>query len=284
MIYLLIGNRGQLGKEFQKVLSGKNVSLVSGDIDEIDIRNLDNLYKFTNNIKPDIIINCAAYNLVDNAEAAPEEAFLTNAEAVKNLAIVANENNSLLIHFGTDYVFDGTKGTLYTESDIPNPVNVYGQSKLQGEVYLAEIAKKYLLLRTSWVYGDGVQNFVYKFLQWSKTNKVLQIADDEISIPTSTEVLVNVTLEALRKGLTGLFHLTNSGHASRFKWAKVIAQFAGLSNEILPVSKDIFNLPAKRPGFSAMANNLITGQLQVSIPTWEESLKNYLERFQEESI
>jgi len=171
--------------------------------------------------KPDIVINCAAYNLVDKAEEDYITAYKTNALGVRNLAYLSNKLNAFFVHYSTDYVFDGTKENgLYTEEDTPNPLNEYGKSKLTGERWIVEETENYLLFRVSWVYGRGKQNFIYKLIQWAKNNDYLKIAYDEISVPTSTRTIVEVTLKALDNGLTGLYHLTNSGYASRYEWAK----------------------------------------------------------------
>ncbi|HHG73662.1 MAG TPA: NAD(P)-dependent oxidoreductase, partial [Persephonella sp.] len=186
--------------------------------------------------------------------------------------------SSYLISYSTDYVFDGTKENgLYTEEDLPNPLNEYGKSKLTGEKWLLEEnPEKYLIFRTSWVYGEGKQNFIHKLMQWAKDSDYLKIAYDEISVPTSTRTIVEVSLKAVDQGLTGLYHLTNTGYASRYEWAKKILQIRGIKKFIHPVSKDVFNLPAKRPDFSAMDNGKISRETKVEIKSWDEELETVL--------
>ncbi|MBI5326242.1 MAG: dTDP-4-dehydrorhamnose reductase [Ignavibacteriae bacterium] len=277
MKYLIIGHKGQLGKEFVKRLSLLNYDFTGVDIDELDITKRDDVIKLIKNLKPDFTINCAAYNLVDDAEKNPGKAFAVNADAVHNLALASAESNSFLIHFGSDYVFDGTKSDgLYTEKDLPNPINKYGESKLKGEQLISEVTDNYLIFRLSWVFGEGTQNFIHKFINWSKNSNELKIAYDEISVPTYTKDIVDVTMKSIEKGITGLYHLTNTGSTSRFDWAKHIAEILILKANLIPVSKDIFNLPAKRPDFSAMDNLKISNELGITIPKWEESVENYL--------
>ncbi|MGA2297865.1 MAG: dTDP-4-dehydrorhamnose reductase [FCB group bacterium] len=276
MKYLIIGNKGQLGKEFEKKLILLNNDFLAVDIDELDISNNVQVKKYFNNYKPDIALNCSAYNFVDKAEEEPEAAFKTNIEGVRNLALASKEHNFFLVHYSSDYVFDGTKNETYVESDSTNPINIYGESKLAGEKYIQEELNDYLLFRLSWVFGEGQQNFIYKFRQWAEKNHTLKISVDEISVPTYTKTIVDVTLQALEKKLTGLYHLTNSGYCSRYEWAKFIAKTLSLNNEIIPVSKDSFNLPAPRPAFSAMSNDKISQVLQISIPGWEEAVGEYL--------
>lgn len=280
MKYLILGSKGQLGKEFVRFFHNIDVNYQAYDIDEIDISNKDKVYDLCQYFKPDFIINCAAYNLVDNAESDPEAAYKSNTYGVQNLAEISKATKSVLIHFGTDYVFDGKKETgLYIEEDEANPLSVYAKSKFEGEQKVKENTDDYLILRLSWVFGDGQQNFIYKLLQWAEKNEFLKIAFDEVSVPTYTKSIVETTLKALKSGLKGLFHLTNSGYASRYEWAKYVLKKMNRKNILYPVSKDIFNLPAKRPGFSAMSNVLISKSLEIEIPSWEDSVDDYLSKY-----
>ncbi|ROL58091.1 dTDP-4-dehydrorhamnose reductase [Bacteroidetes/Chlorobi group bacterium ChocPot_Mid] len=277
MKYLLIGNHGQLGSEFEDKLTELRKDFVAVDIDKVDIcdyQAVTNLFSF---VKPSIVINCAAYNDVDAAEYNKEMAFNVNAEAVKYLAYSAYKNHAFLIHFSSDYVFDGKKTNgMYSEIDETNPINTYGKSKLAGEHLLQNELDDYLLFRLSWVYGSGTQNFIFKLMQWAIDKEILKVTDDEISVPTSTQVIVDVVLNSIRKGLEGMFHLTNSGYCSRFQWAETIIKHLELNTKIEPVSQDYFKLPAKRPKFSAMSNSKISGELNIEIPLWEVSLLDFL--------
>ena len=277
MKYLIIGKNGQLGREFIKWLSGGLVKSLSGEkvewesvgSKECDISNLSQVLNVFESIKPDVVINCAAYNFVDKAEVDYVNAFKVNAIGARNLAFACNKYNAFLIHYGTDYVFDGKKEGLYTEDDEPNPINQYAKSKLAGEILLKDETDDYLILRVSWVYGEGKNNFIYKLLQWAKKQEYLKIAYDEFSIPTSTRTIVDITLKAMDSSLKGLFHLTNSGYASRYEWAKEILRTKKIDKLIYPISKEIFNLPAERPGFSAMSNERISRKLGINIREWD---------------
>jgi len=276
MKYLVFGHKGQLGSEFCRKFEKTGAAYKGYDIDGIDIADAGQVLAAVASFKPDVIINCAAYNLVDAAEKQPHTAFAVNAEAVKNIAVAANRTGAKVVHYGTDYVFDGQKSSPYTETDTPNPLNKYGESKRQGEILLEETAGNYLLLRVSWVYGAGKQNFIYKLQQWAEKQDVLRIADDEISVPTSTATIAEATLAALDNDLSGLYHLTNSGYASRHEWAKEILKNLKIDKDIIPVSKDFFDLPAKRPGFSAMSNEKIKTELNISIPSWQDALQDFI--------
>ena len=275
--YLIFGKNGQLGKEFVKTFEKKKKEFYALGHKECDISDLSSVLEVFKGIKPDVVINCAAYNQVDKAEEDYRTAIKVNSLGVRNLAFASKRFNAFLIHYSTDYVFDGKKEDgLYTEEDNPNPLNEYGKSKLLGEIFLKEETEKYLIFRTSWVYGEGKQNFIYKLMQWAKNNDYLKVAYDEISVPTSTRTIVEVTLKAVGQGLTGLYHLTNSGYASRYEWAKKVFEIKGIKKFIKPVSSDIFNLPAKRPKFSAMGNDRIKNILKIDIIEWEEEIKRYL--------
>lgn len=271
MKFLILGSKGQLGKEFVQTFNKLSFNFSDFDIDELDINDYLKTKQTIETIKPDIIINCSAYNDVDKAESVPELAMKTNALAVFNIAKLCEKYKIFLIHFSSDYVFSGNENYYkYTEFDDTNPINEYGKSKLLGEKYIAETTDKYLIFRVSWVYGNGTQNFLYKFLNWSKKNSILRITSDEISIPTSVSIIVKYTLEALSQGLFGIFHLTSSGFASRYDWALEIAKLFKIKNDIIKCSINEFNLPAKRPFFSAMDNNKLFRSLDVTPNDWKE--------------
>ena len=273
MRYLILGKNGQLGIEFQKVLEEANFKALSHK--DCDVSNLNQVLSIFEEYKPDIVLNCSAYNFVDRAETDYWNSYRTNALGIRNLAYASKLYNSYLITYSTDYVFDGEKENgLYTEDNRPNPLNEYGKSKLTGEKWLIEEGiKRYLIFRTSWVYGNGKQNFVSKLLGWTKNNDYLKVSYDEISIPTSTKTMVEVTLKAIDRGLNGLYHLTNSGYASRYEWAKKILKIKGIDKFVYPVSRSTFNLPAKRPKFSAMSNERIKRELGIAIAPWDEELE-----------
>jgi dTDP-4-dehydrorhamnose reductase len=267
---LITGAGGQLGKEFVKVLSSKGIDFVALERKDLDITNFERVYKTLKEINPSIVINCSAYTQVDLAETEILQAFSTNAIGPYNLAIACREINAKLIHYSTDYVFDGFKNRLYTEEDKPNPLNQYAKSKLLGEKLVKQVLEDYLILRVSWVYGEGRQNFIYKLLQWAKEREVLQIAFNEISVPTYTGFIVEKTLKALEKGLTGIYHLVPRGYASRYEWAKLALKLLGINKILIPVQKEIFNLPAKRPDFSAMSCAKIEKALGEEFEEWDE--------------
>jgi dTDP-4-dehydrorhamnose reductase len=280
MRYLITGGNGQLAAAFIRRFESRSLDFSAPDELVLDITDADKTDACVASAKPDIILNCAAYNLVDKAEQEPDRAFSVNDAGPRNLAVAAHRHDAVLVHYSSDYVFDGRKETaLYGEGDATNPLNQYGRSKLAGEQSVREVlGDRSLVFRLSWVFGEGKQNFIAKLLEWSAAQEYLRIACDEFSAPTWTETVVDVTLNALDQGVSGLYHLTNSGYCSRYEWAKAILRKKGINKFIRPVSMESFQLPAKRPKFSAMSNQTITNKLDISIPAWEEAVGRFLDQ------
>lgn len=279
MKFLITGANGQLATEFQRNIERNNsCNVIPLSREKLDITDFNAVAEAILHYKPDIVLNCAAYNQVDKAEQDFERASKVNATGVKNLAALCCKNRALLIHFSTDYVFDGLKEGFYTEDDMPNPINNYGRSKLLGEKLLAEETDDFLLFRVSWVFGCGRQNFLYKLLELAKRNRVLKIAADQVSVPTYTEDIVKVTMAAVENGVRGLYHLTNNGYASRYEVARYYVEKARLPNVVLPVSSDFFPTIAKRPYFSAMSNIKLSQTLKQEIPDWQDAMDRFMRR------
>jgi dTDP-4-dehydrorhamnose reductase len=277
MKYLITGKNGQLARAFINKFEELSIDFSAPDESRLDITDPAMVFEIIDSYKPDVIINCAAYNLVDKAEHAGDTAYAVNAIGPRNVARATAKQKAILVHFSSDYVFDGSKNDgLYTESDPVNPVNVYGKSKLAGERYVQEEWGKCLILRLSWVFGEGEQNYVHKVREWSKSSDYLKITCDEFSVPTYTENVVDVSLKALKKGMTGLYHMTNTGYCSRYEWAKLILSSLGINKFIRPVTLDTFPLLAQRPRFSAMSNKKLAELLSIKIPTWEEAVTFFL--------
>jgi dTDP-4-dehydrorhamnose reductase len=277
MRYLIAGRNGQLAQAFIRMFEEQDFDFSAPDESQLDITDSASVSDIVGSYKPDVIINCAAYNLVDRAEQEREKAFAVNAFGPANLARAAAKQQAFLVHFSSDYVFDGKKENgLYTENDDVNPLNEYGKSKLAGEGMVRDEAGKSLVLRLSWVFGEGKQNFIHKLMHWAQSNEYLKIACDEFSVPTHTDTVADVTIKAMEQGMTGLYHLTNSGFCSRYEWARVVFRELRINKFIRPVASTVFNLPAKRPGFSAMSNEKLSRLLNIQIPSWEEGVRSFL--------
>lgn len=279
MKYLITGANGQLATEFKKIFeNNSSIEVLALSKEKLDITDFEKTEDVIINFKPNIIINCSAYNNVDGAESEKDLAYKVNCEGPKNLAKISSKIGALIVHYSTDYVFDGTKDDFYTEEDIPNPLSIYGKSKLEGEKAVMAETENYLIFRVSWVFGEGRQNFLFKLTEWSQKNRVIKIVSDQVSVPTYTEDIVKVTRRAIDKGLRGIFHLTNSGYASRYEVARFYMEISGKDNLVLPVPSTYFQVPAPRPYFSAMSNKKISKILDIEIPNWKNAIERYVKR------
>ena len=277
MKVVITGANGQLGLAFGQEFIRKGIPFWGTDLETCDIASREQVEQMLDAHRPSVLINCAAYNLVDEAENNRTAAFEVNIDAVKILAQACQARGIKFVHYSSDYVFDGKKGGLYTEEDATNPLNVYGLSKYEGEAAARAIIADHLVLRTSWVYGEGKQNFLYKVFQWAQKSGEIKVSVDEVSVPTYVEDIVFGTLKALEKGMTGLYHLTSSGYASRYEWAKFFVKTASLATQVIPVPISFFSLKAVRPSFSAMSNQKISKELSIKIPSWQEGVEKYVQ-------
>ena len=282
MKILLAGSSGQLAKEFIKLFTAEKTDFFAPGEDELDITNRSAISAIIKKYEPTHIINCAAYNLVDDAEENPQKAFLVNRDAVEFLALESREAGVKLVHFSTDYVFDGQKGDFYTETDVAKPLNKYAQSKYEGELK-AKIAQDSLVFRLSWVIGQGSQNFLFKLSKWAQGSRTLKISADEVSVPSFTFDIADIVFKAVKAELKGVYHLTNSGYASRYELAKKYIELKNMDNIVLPVFSGSFNLKAKRPLFTPMSNKLISSSLGIKIPSWEQSLERFCNEYDKKS-
>ena len=284
---LQIGTKGQLGWELLRTCAplGEVVAL---DYPEVDLSDSVGLRALVRNVKPDIIINAAAYTNVDKAESEPELARAINATGPHVLAEEAKKIHAVLVHYSTDYVFDGTKGSPYVETDQPNPLNVYGQTKLEGEQAIAASGCVNLVLRTSWVYSMRQGGFVTKVLQWAREQEVLRVVDDQISSPTSARLLAEITALVLAQGRDdvfgylrekgGLYHCAGSGSCSRYEWAKAILELDPRKEEqvvkqLERASSSEFPVPAVRPMISVLKTEKLKNTFGLRLPPWEVGLR-----------
>jgi dTDP-4-dehydrorhamnose reductase len=276
---LVAGAGGQLAQEFQRVLPAAGHDVFAPPEESFNITDAALVWDLLATRRPDIVLNCAAYNNVDRAEKDDyDKAYMVNALGPKHLALACRETGALLVHYSTDYVFDGRKEGFYTEDDLPNPINRYGETKREGELFVSNEAGPYLIFRLSWVFGEGQQNFLYKLAEWAKKNPVLKIVSDQISVPTYTQDIVRATLTAIEKGVRGLFHLTNGSYAARYEVARYFFEKIGANNLVLPVTSDLFPSPAKRPYFSVMTSAKLTAELGYEIPDWKNAVDRYVQK------
>ncbi|NCU05201.1 MAG: dTDP-4-dehydrorhamnose reductase [Chitinophagaceae bacterium] len=276
----IIGATGQLGSDLFGELSKKNdvVGLTHADIEITDIDSVNNIVKA---IKPDIIINTAAYHVVPEAEKFPEKAFLINGSAVLNLAKVCQDNKIKFVHYSTDYVFDGKKQAPYTEKDAPNPLNVYANTKLSGEHFALNYCDYTYVIRVSGIYGSVPcrakgGNFVTTMLKLAKEKPEVRVVNDEVLTPTPTYWIAKNTDELIKTDAFGLYHMSCEGQVSWYEFAKTIWETLKLKTPLYPASVKDFPLVVKRPFYSVMENqNLKRAGIDI-IPDWKEALIKFL--------
>jgi dTDP-4-dehydrorhamnose reductase len=273
---LVTGAMGQLGRAIACSCDRRGIEHVDADLAELDITSLDRVREAMAGARPDAIVNCAAYNQVDLAETEWRDAFAVNGLGPAWLAVAAEERGIPLVHFSTDYVFDGRKGSPYTVADAPGPVSRYGESKLLGEVRVQSLCRRHLVVRLSWLFGAGPDSFPRKVLAWARGRSRIEVVDDQVSSPTYTVDVAPLALDLLRTGAWGLYHLTNAGHCSRFEWARRIVGVAGVDVEVVPVGSDRFPTPARRPAFSAMDPFPLPRVLGSEPPEWEDATDRFL--------
>lgn len=286
MRILLLGKYGQLGWELHRSLLplGEVLAL---DYPEIDLTK-DHFRQAIRDFRPQVIINATAYTAVDRAESEAELAMAINARAPGIIAEQASRLEAAMIHFSTDYVFDGAKGRDYVETDPPNPLGLYGKSKLAGELAIQQVGGAYLILRTSWVYSLRRDSFVTKVLEWSRQQATLRVVADQVGNPTWARMLAEITAQVLAKGSHhlpgwlrergGLYHLAGSGRASRLEWAEAILQYDPRQEEqrvqeILPARTADFPTPAQRPLHSALDCGRFGEVFDLRLPDWRLSLQ-----------
>lgn len=281
----LIGNKGMLGTDVESSLREQGYELLASDR-ETDITDYNTLKEFSSGKKIDWIINCSAYTAVDKAEDEPDAAYSINSLGVYNIARIAGELRSRLIHFSTDYVFPGDSEAAYTETDPTGPIGVYGMSKLEGEIRLAETLTEHYIIRISWLFGLHGGNFVYTMLRLMKEREELRVVADQWGSPTYTFDVAGLVLAIIRSGKEsyGIYHFSNEGKTSWHHFSSEIYRQAmekGLIRKevlITPVTTDQYPTKAARPKNSYFSKDKIKREFGVSIRTWQEALQDFISR------
>jgi dTDP-4-dehydrorhamnose reductase len=286
MRVLLIGKRGQLGWELARCLGtlGELTALGSA---ELDLTRSDAIRETLRRLKPDVVVNAAAYTDVEGAETEPELAKSVNAVAPGVLAQVACDLGAGLVHYSTDYVFDGVKDAPYDEDDLPAPINAYGRSKLEGERAIQRVGGSHVILRTSWLYGIRGYGFPRQVLEWSRSQTVMRVVKDRRGSPTWSRMLAQATAMMLfaggpsgpawPAGREGVYHLAGTGSTSRYAWAQAVVALDPRKDEqiverIVPASSNEFPTTARRPANSALSCARFEAAFGLSLPGWEAAL------------
>jgi dTDP-4-dehydrorhamnose reductase len=275
MKVLLLGHKGMLGSDLAAQFKYRH-EVVGMDIGDIDITHASACRNAVDEIQPQLVINAAAYTNVDGCETAKEACFAVNAEAVKNIATACRDKNITIIHYSTDYVFDGTGSRPYTEDDPCNPINTYGASKLTGEHHLRHLTDNYLIIRTAWLYGAKGKNFVQAILEKARTTGKLTVVDDQTGSPTCTRDLAAATELLVDKNARGIFHITNRGYCTWYDFARKILQEAHLDNvELLPMKTSELQRAAKRPAYSVLGMQKFMQTTGKTMQPWQLAFSDY---------
>mgnify|MGYP001159338445 CR=1 FL=1 len=285
MNILVTGSNGQLGNEM-RLVSNEFVqhNYFFTDIEELDICDENAVSNFVTENQIELIINCAAYTAVDKAETEKQAAYQLNFQAVENLCKVALLSKLYLIHISTDYVFDGTKKSPYTEEDATNPVSIYGHSKLQGEEIIIKYGLPSMIIRTSWLYSSFGNNFVKTMLRLSKDKPELRVVADQYGTPTYAGDLARAILEIISQNSLPakpeIYNYSNLGETTWYEFAQTIMELSGIQIPVIPICTKDFPTAAIRPPYSIFSKNKIIRDFHLHIPDWKDSLKICLHRLE----
>ena len=271
----IVGSESQVGKAILSVLDPIELEVLCTDKEELDITNTEDVLSYGEINRPDIIINCAAVTDPKLCEAEPELAYRVNALGARNLSLVARKHNAKIVQLSTDDVFDGHHTKPYTEFDATHPLTVYGRSKRAGENYVKEFTHKHFIIRSTWVYGKG-KNFVNALLQTAETETEAAIPTDQFGSPTSAKDLARIILHLIQTNEYGTYHATCKGKCSRYEFAEEILKLSGKKLKLIPaLAADVPT--AARPAYAVLDNFILRIIDVYDMPTWQESLKEYLE-------
>lgn len=275
MKIIVTGGAGQLGRAFAALAGSFAGQLVILESHALDVTNLAQVHSIFHQVRPDAVIHAAAYTAVDAAEAAPEEAFRVNVIGTRNIAAACLQYDSKLVYLSSDYVFDGRQSRPYTEFDCPNPLNVYGRSKLEGEFIAARICPRLFIVRTSWLYGDG-HNFVRTILKLAREREYLTVVNDQTGTPTYAADLAQGIMTLIETDGFGTYHLSNGGYCTWYDFAKEILRLADLPTVVQPVSTGAFAAAALRPRYSVLRNYMLELSGGDYFRCWQEALADYI--------
>ena len=278
---LVLGAEGMLGRELVPQLSARQTDghagrLVRWDIEELDIRDRDAVLEAVGALKPNVVVNTAAYTDVDGCETHAELAMAVNAKGPSHIAAACTDVGATLVHFGTDFVFDGRAQRPYGPDDPPNPLSVYGRSKWEGEQVIRAAACRHLIIRTSWLFGPGGRNFVETILAKAEAGERLHVVTDQVGSPTLAADLAHAVVKLLDAGTLGTFHFANSGQCSWFGFAQEIISQAGINQRVEPITSVQLKRPAQRPAYSVLDTANCTETTGLRPPPWQDALRRYL--------
>jgi dTDP-4-dehydrorhamnose reductase len=278
MKILITGGTGQLGTDLTSLLNQEH-DVISCSRKELDVTNQDETLAYIEKAIPDVIIHTGAYTKVDQAETEQEEAYRVNALGTRNIAMASERMGAKLVYLSTDYVFDGVSSRPYQEHDLPNPLSVYGKTKLAGEKFVQCLCSRFFILRTSWIYGKHGSNFVKTMLKLASERNEVCVVNDQIGSPTYTEDLSLFISRIIHTEYYGIYHVSNIGYCSWYDFAIAIFELAGIEHiKVTPVSTAEFPRPAPRPAYSVLDHLGIRAQGLEDLPHWRDALSRYFAR------
>ena len=276
MKVLVTGVRGQLGFDVMNELKKRGLEAVGADIEEMDITDEESVNRFIMDAKPDAVIHCAAYTAVDAAEENEDICRRVNADGTRNIAKVCKELDCKMIYISTDYVFDGQGSRPWEPDEERHPLNVYGQTKYEGELAVQELLEKYFIVRIAWVFGVNGKNFVKTMLNLAQTHDTLTVVNDQYGSPTYTYDLARLLVDMVQTDKYGIYHATNEGICTWYEFACEIFRQANVAVKVLPVSAAEYRAKAKRPENSRMSKEKLTENGFERLPSWQDALGRYL--------
>ncbi|MCA0987049.1 dTDP-4-dehydrorhamnose reductase [Guptibacillus algicola] len=275
-VILVTGSNGQLGKDVEILFSKNGYEVYGYSREQLDITKLDNVSKVFEEIKPSIVIHCAAYTNVDKAETDADEAYKVNAIGTRNIASISEKYSAKLVYISTDYVFNGESNGEYNEFSPTSPLGVYGKSKLAGEDFVRALTSKFFIVRTSWVFGLYGKNFVKTMLNLAQDKKELNVVNDQRGCPTYTVDLAHCISRLIRTEKYGTYHCSNSGNCTWYEFAKAIFEEAGFDMKVTPVGTEEFPRPAKRPTNSVFDHMSLRLNEFPEMRNWREALRTFI--------
>lgn len=278
MKILVTGANGQLGYDVVKELQKQNIECCGTTRQDFDIVDFEATEEFIMNYMPDAVIHCAAYTAVDKAEDEQGLCYLINASATENIAEICKKINAKMLYISTDYVFDGTKDGFYEVDDEPNPINVYGKTKLLGEKAVQRVLDKYFIVRISWVFGEHGNNFVKTMLRLGKERKEINVVADQYGSPTYTADLAPLLVEMIKTDKYGVYHVTNEGVCTWAEFAEEIFKIADIDIKVNHITTAEYPTRAKRPMNSRLSKNSLVINGFYVLKNWQNALKNYLQK------
>lgn len=274
----IVGAEGRLGREMTALIDQREIEVLTTDVDDVDITDNTSIIRYGDMNRPDVIINCAGLTSLEACEKDPDKAYQINAIGARNVSIAASKIGARLIHISTDDVFGGDEKVPYTEFAVPVPQSVYGKSKLAGEMFVKQFGHKYMIIRSSWVYGHG-ENFVNQILEAAKSGEAIQVPTDQFACPTSAKELAKLVIRLMPTSEYGVYHGTCEGSCSRYELAKEVVRLSGEDVTVEGIATEGEVVGTARPAYTVLDNFMLRISGIYQMPTWQDALADYMKQY-----